>query len=320
MSLTVQGLSYIHPNKDLLFQNITFSISTGEKCAIVGNNGVGKSTLLKILAGKIPPATGNILCDGTHYMIPQHFGQFDDMSVAEALGLAEKLKALLIILDGRGTEKEYEQLDDEWDIRERLAEAFERWQIGHIAPDMPMGNLSGGEKTRVFLAGQDIYNPSVVLMDEPTNHLDSAGRTLLYEYITHTNRTIVIVSHDRTLLNMLSKIYEMSPTGMQFYPVNYDTYRETVDAETYAKVTRLENRQKELAKAEKSARKTIERQQKHASRGEKRSAKKCVARISMGLLRDKAETTTSRLNKVQQEKMEAMKREINEIRSSTTVH
>ncbi|MDE5675924.1 MAG: ATP-binding cassette domain-containing protein, partial [Muribaculaceae bacterium] len=155
MNLLVQGLSYIHPNKDLLFQDITFTISTGKKCAIIGNNGVGKSTLLKILAGKIPPAMGNIVCDGTMYMIPQHFGQFNDMSVAEALGLADKLRALSIILDGRGTEKEYEQLNDEWDIPERLTEAFVKWQIGHIAPDMLMGNLSGGEKTRVFLAGQD---------------------------------------------------------------------------------------------------------------------------------------------------------------------
>ncbi|MDE5982138.1 MAG: ATP-binding cassette domain-containing protein [Duncaniella sp.] len=279
MSLTVQGLSYIHPDKDLLFQDIAFTVSKGAKCAIIGNNGVGKSTLLKILSGKIPPATGNIVCDGTLYMIPQHFGQFDCLSVAEALGLADKLRALSTILDGRGTEKDYELLNDEWDIPERLAESFAGWQIGYIAPDMLMGNLSGGEKTRVFLAGQDIYKPSVVLMDEPTNHLDATGRSLLYEYIAHTNRTTIIVSHDRTLLNMLSEIYEMSPTGMQFYPMNYDAYRETVDAETCAKVTQLESRQKELAKAEKSARKTIERQQKHASRGEKQSAKKCVARI-----------------------------------------
>lgn len=74
MSLIVQDLSYIHPNKDFLFQNITFTIPAGEKCAIVGNNGVGKSTLLRILAGKIPPATGTIVCDDILYMIPQHFG------------------------------------------------------------------------------------------------------------------------------------------------------------------------------------------------------------------------------------------------------
>lgn len=316
MSLKVKDLSYIHPNRDVLFQNISFSISTGEKCAIVGNNGVGKSTLLGILAGKIPPATGNVLYDGILYMIPQHFGQFDGMSVAEALGLADKLRALSVILDGNGTEKEYELLNDEWDIQERLLEAFTRWQINHIAIDVPMGNLSGGEKTKLFLAGLDIYKTHIVLMDEPTNHLDTAGRALLYEYIARTTRTIIVVGHDRTLLNLLPETYEMTPTGMQFYPMNYDAYRETVDAETGAKVTRLQNQQKELAKAEKSARKTIERQQKHASRGEKQSAKKCVARISMGLLRNKSESTISRLNRVQQEKMEAMKREIHEIRSS----
>ena len=128
MSLTVQDLSYIHPNRDMLFQNISFTISTGDKCAIVGNNGVGKSTLLKILAGKIPPAGGNVLCDGILYMIPQHFGQFDGMSVAEALGLADKLRALSSILNGHGTEMEYELLNDEWGIQERLAEAFDKWQ------------------------------------------------------------------------------------------------------------------------------------------------------------------------------------------------
>lgn len=316
MGLQVQGLSYIHPNRDILFQNINFAISSGERCAIVGNNGVGKSTLLGIMAGMISPAEGCVLCDGVPYMIPQHFGQFDGLSVAEALGLAGKLRALSIILDGHGTEKEYELLNDEWDIQERLEEAFARWQIGHIAPDMLMGSLSGGEKTKVFLAGQDIYKPAIVLMDEPTNHLDTAGRALLYEYITHTNRTIIIVSHDRTLLNLLPGIYEMSPAGMQFYPMNYDAYREAVDAATEVKVTRLESQQKELAKAEKSARKAMERQQKHASRGEKQSAKKCVARISMGMLRNKSEATTSRLNKVQHEKMEAMRREIHEMRSS----
>lgn len=249
MSLQVQGLSYIHPNRDILFQNISFAIPSGEKCAVVGNNGLGKSTLLGIMAGKIPPAAGNILCDDVPYLIPQHFGQFDGFSVAEALGLADRLKALSVVLDGHGTEKEFELIGDEWDIQERLAEAFDRWQIAHITPDMLMGDLSGGEKTKVFLAGMDIHNPSIVLMDEPTNHLDTKGRALLYDYITQTNRTTVIVSHYRTLLNLLSEIYEMSPTGMQFYPMNYDEYRETVDAETAAKTARLESRQRELAKA-----------------------------------------------------------------------
>ena len=89
MSLQVQGLSYIHPNKDILFQNISFSVSSGDKRAIIGNNGIGKSTLLKILAGKLAPSAGTVLCDDRLYLVPQHFGQYNDQSVAEALGLSE---------------------------------------------------------------------------------------------------------------------------------------------------------------------------------------------------------------------------------------
>ena len=100
MSLQVQGISYIHPNKDLLFQNISFSVSDGEKCAVVGNNGTGKSTLLKIMSGKLLPTTGKVICDDAPYLVPQHFGQFDGLTVAEALGIDKKLKALSRILSG----------------------------------------------------------------------------------------------------------------------------------------------------------------------------------------------------------------------------
>lgn len=316
MSLQVQSLSYIHPNKDILFQNISFSISSGEKCVIVGNNGIGKSTLLKILAGLTAPATGKVSCEDAPYMIPQHFGQFNNKMVGEILGVSTKLQALSVILDGRGTEEDFMVLDDEWDIQERISEAFAKWDIDYITPYMMMDSLSGGEKTKVFLAGLDIYHPAIVLMDEPTNHLDTKGRTLLYEFIRIATCTTIIVSHDRTLLNMLSTIYEMSPMGMQLYPMSYKEYKEVVNAETAAKVSRLQNQQKELAKAEKLARKTMERQQKHASRGEKQSEKQCVPRITMGLLRSKSEVSTSRLNKVQQEKLSDMNQELREIRAS----
>ena len=175
MSLQIQGLSYINPNRDVLFQNISFSVSSGGKCSIVGNNGVGKSTLLKIIAGKLPPSEGSVSCDDTPYMVPQHFGQFDHMTVAQALGIEEKLNALSHILDGIGSEKDFETLDNEWDIQDRLTAAFEHWQIRHINPDMSMGNLSGGEKTKVFLAGLDILQPSIVLMDEPSVEASESG-------------------------------------------------------------------------------------------------------------------------------------------------
>ncbi len=289
---------------------------SGEKCAIVGNNGVGKSTLLKIIRGQIPPASGKVSYNHIPYMVPQHFGQFNDMTVAETLGIADKINALSAIFDGRGTEKDFALIDEDWTLQERMSEAFTRWHIDYITSDMPMGALSGGEKTKVFLAGLDIYNPEIVLMDEPTNHLDTKGRELLYDFIRRTNRTVIIVSHDRTLLNMLPAIYEMSAAGVQFYPMSYREYKDVASAKKAADMAHLKDQRKELAKAEKSAQKTMERQQKHASRGEKQSAKKCVARIAMGNLRDKSESSTARLNKVQQERLQTINRKMREIQAS----
>lgn len=77
--------------------------------------------------------------------------------------------------------------------------------LGQFTLSYPMNLLSGGEKTRVFLAGMDIHHPSVVLMDEPTNHLDSSGRQRLYDWVEKYRSTLLVVSHDRTLLNLLPR-------------------------------------------------------------------------------------------------------------------
>ncbi|MDE7475460.1 MAG: ATP-binding cassette domain-containing protein [Duncaniella sp.] len=108
---------------------MSFSVSSGEKCAIIGNNGIGKSTLLSIIAGKLSAATGSVTYDMSPYFIPQHFGQFNDKTVAETLGIADKLKALASILAGNSTIDDFTVINKDWDLQERLNEAFGRW--GH---------------------------------------------------------------------------------------------------------------------------------------------------------------------------------------------
>lgn len=313
MSLQVQDLTYVHPDKDVLFSNISFSVSRGDKCAIIGNNGIGKSTLLHLLASKKFPTHGFIQCEEP-YLVPQHFGQFDGMTIAEALGVDDKLRALTSILNGQGTEEELVILNDHWTLEEQMVEAFSQWGINYLSSDMMMGHLSGGEKTKVFLSGIAIHQPDIVLMDEPTNHLDPKSREMLYEYIRQTQHTLLIVSHDRSLLNILSSIYEMSSSGMQFYPMNYQAYKSLSDTEYDKKYMQLQSKQKELTKAEKTARETMERQQKHSARGEKQSKKKCVARIAMGNLRNRSEVSSAHLNKVQEGKLQGLRRDIGKLR------
>lgn len=316
MNLEVQNLTYIHPDKEILFQGVGFSVSENTKCAISGHNGCGKSTLLKIMAHRLRPASGIVFSKSKPYFIPQHFGQYDSLTVAAALGVSDEIRALHAILDGDVSENNLTCLNDKWDIEEQAVAALDKWHIGSVALDTSLSTLSGGEKTKVFLAGISLHDPEIILMDEPTNHLDLKGREMLYEYILQSSKTVVVVSHDRTLLNLMSAIYEMSAEGIRFYPVGYDEYKAQKDAELRSKMAQLQNRQKELRKARKEARDAMERRQKHNARGEKLSEKKGVARIVMGNLKDRAEHSTSRLGRIQQERLQAMHTEIRDIRSS----
>lgn len=92
--LTIQHITYTHPDKELLFKHLSFSLQPRDKVALIGNNGSGKSTLLKIAAGILMPAEGVIRCDSKPYYVPQHFGQLNHLTIAEALQTEEKLKTL----------------------------------------------------------------------------------------------------------------------------------------------------------------------------------------------------------------------------------
>src|SRR5690606_10548826 len=112
------------------FSNLTLALGAGEQIALVGNNGMGKSTLLRILTGEFLPAAGRVSLGGRPYYVPQLFGQYNQMTVAEALGIAVKLKALYGILEGDVTEQYYEQLEDDWAIEERSRQALADWDLG----------------------------------------------------------------------------------------------------------------------------------------------------------------------------------------------
>lgn len=97
--LTIQNLSYTHPNKDLLFSNINLTVNRQEKVALIGNNGTGKSTLLRIIAKELEPSNGQLNIESEPYYIPQIFGQFNHLTISEALKIDKKLNALKEIFE-----------------------------------------------------------------------------------------------------------------------------------------------------------------------------------------------------------------------------
>lgn len=316
MSFIIKDLSYIHTDKEILFSHLNLSINAGDKIALTGNNGCGKSTLMRILAGELSPSSGTIARPEHLYYVPQHFGQYDCQTIAQALGISHKLNALHAILNGDTTEAHFQMLDDDWNVEERTQASLNSWGMGGIPLSRPMEGLSGGEKTRIFLAGMELHNPTVILLDEPTNHLDTSGRERLYNLIRRTAATVLVISHDRTLLNLLPAICELSHLGLAYYSGNYDFYKEQKELHLNALTRQLEEKQKALRLARKVAREVEERKAKQDVRGKKASANKGIPRIAMRGLKDNAENSSSKLSGIHTEKTEKLQTEMASIKNA----
>lgn len=314
--LSLQQLSYIHPNKEILFHNISLTVNKQEKIALVGNNGTGKSTLLKIIAGELPYTAGQLHAESHPYYVPQIFGQYNHLSIAQALRIDKKLKAFKGILNGNTSEENFNLLNDDWTIEARCEEALNHWQLDNLDLSQKMEVLSGGQKTRVFLAGISMHHPELVLLDEPSNHLDTAGRRLLYDFIISTNSTLLVVSHDRKLLNLLDTVCELGKTGIKVYGGNYDFYVEQKEIESQALSQDIQSKEKALRKAKEKKRETLERQQKLDAKGKKKQSKAGMGKSMMDKMKNDAEKSSSKLKNVHTEKISGVSQELVQLRSN----
>ena len=276
MSIIIKDLSYIHTDKEVLFSNLNLIINSGEKTALTGNNGCGKSTLMRILAGEVSPGGGSAYCSGHLFHVPQHFGQYDGRTVAQALGIDRKLTALHAILNGDAAEEHFVRLDDDWNIEERAQAALDAWQLAGISLLRPLKGLSGGEKTRLFLAGMELGEPDTIL----------------------------------------PAICELSRNGLAYYGGNYDFYKEQKEVHRNALQQQLEEKEKALRLARKTAREMEERKARQNTRGEKASIKKGIPRILLGGLKNHAENSSSRLSNVHAEKAGKIQQEITSLKGS----
>jgi ATPase subunit of ABC transporter with duplicated ATPase domains len=293
MSIIVSDVSYHYFNQQALLEHISFSISSNRKISVIGNNGTGKSTLLRLLAGELIPSSGTIHCSSQPYYIPQQT-DIAGGSVSEALKVDEKINALHCICNGSNEQIHYDQLADDWDIESRCRSALDLWGLTGVEPASPIDSLSGGEKNKIFLAGLLIHKPDIILLDEPTNHLDQAGREKLYDYIVNSKATIVVVSHDITLLNLLNTTYELSEKGINIYGGNYSFYKEQKEIEERALAQQINSEETNLRLARKKAREVLERQEKRVNHGAKDTSG--IPRIILKGRQDKGENTGAKLS------------------------
>lgn len=314
MSIIVKSLSYIHPDKSPLFSAISFSVAKGTKASLVGNNGTGKSTLLNLIAGTLPLSGGEVFVSGKPYYIPQHLGQYDTYTIAGALGVQQKIEALHAILQGDASAENFALLGDEWDIEERCNRALSLWGLEDFSLSQSVGCLSGGEKTKVFLSGIMIYDAPVVLLDEPSNHLDRESRTLLYDFIHKSKSTVLVVSHDRALLDLAEITFELTQDAIEAFGGNYTFYKAEKERKLLALQSRLEAKENTLKLARQRARDIAVQRNKQEVRGRQQGEKKGLPRIVMNALQSKAEQNSSRMKEIQNDRIEGVSQDIREIK------
>lgn len=299
--VSVHNFSYQHSDRVTLFSNINLQINGGQKIALVGRNGTGKTTLLNAIENN--QLYNEIEVSEDIYLVPQHTEYYNNNTIADILQITGKITALHAILNGDRKPENFDVLNDDWEVETNATIALEHWELSEFPLDTFLSELSGGEKVKVFLAGIDLLKPRLIMMDEPTNHLDYQAREKLYSCIENITATVVVVSHDRQLLNLLTDIFELSKNEIKYYKGNYDSYIEQKEMEQEALVRQLESRQQEIKKAENIRQQVVERRQRQEARSDAHAAKKGLPRIVAGNRKRESERSNGKITNKHERKI-----------------
>ncbi|BEM79508.1 ABC transporter ATP-binding protein [Serratia marcescens] len=236
-----------------------------QRCGLVGRNGVGKTQLLRLIAGRDRPGNGHVESHAALAYVAQQPEIAADTTLAQLLGYGEVFAALARLEQGQPLADDIDRLEGRWDLNDRLQSAFVTAGLPAFDPLRSASSLSGGERMRASLCGALLGEADFLLLDEPTNHLDSVGRAWLYQQLDQWRGGLLIASHDRQLLARMERIVELTPGALRSYGGNYDDYRRQRDTEQQAARADLEHAREER-------RRTRARQQKEHDMSQRRSA------------------------------------------------
>ena len=232
-SISCTSLSFSWPDGSPVFEGLDVAFGPG-RTGLVGVNGSGKSTLLKLIAGELTPADGVVRVAGEIGYLPQNVTLDTALRVDQALGIAGKRAALHAIEAGDVAEEHFETVGDAWDVEERARATLGELGLGHVELDRTIGEVSGGESVLLRLAALLLRRPDVLLLDEPTNNLDLYARRRLYAAVESWPGVMVVVSHDRELLDLVDQIADLRSGEISWYGGNYSAYEVALATEQEA--------------------------------------------------------------------------------------
>ncbi|MEV5908580.1 ABC transporter [Streptomyces sp. WAC 01325] len=301
-SISCTSLSFAWPDGTAVFEGLDVAFGPG-RTGLVGVNGSGKSTLLKLVAGELTPVDGVVRVAGEVGYLPQNVTLDTALKVDEALGIAAKRVALHAIEAGDVAEEHFETVGDDWDVEERAVATLGELGLGHVELDRTIGEVSGGESVLLRLAALLLRRPDVLLLDEPTNNLDLYARRRLYAAVESWPGVMVVVSHDRELLDLVDQIADLRSGEIAWYGGNYSAYEEALATEQEAAERMVRVAEADLKKQK---RELVDAQVKLARRkryGQKMWDQKREPKIVMGARKRAAQESAGKHRIMHEEKL-----------------
>lgn len=246
-SLVLSSVSFRWPDGSVALDRVSGSFGDG-RTGLVGRNGTGKSTLLKLAAGVLAPTGGTITGDGEVAYLPQRLTLDVDAGVADLLGIAEPLTALRAIESGDADPRHFDAVGDDWDIEARAHAALAEAGLPPEALDRTVGTLSGGEAILAATLGLRMRRAPITLLDEPTNNLDRDARERLYGVVRAWRGALVVVSHDTRLLELMDDTAELHAHELSVFGGPYSEWRAWLETEQRAAQQAEIDAKKSLAK------------------------------------------------------------------------
>jgi ATPase subunit of ABC transporter with duplicated ATPase domains len=286
-SISLANVSWSTPDGKPVLSDISLTFQR-ERTGIVGANGVGKSTLLRLIARDLVPTRGRITVEGRLGTLRQMAQVPAYETIAELMGISAALALLRKAEAGAASSDDIAEAD--WTLETRATEALAR--IGLDADlDAPLSTLSGGQRTRAGLAGLVFAQPDFILLDEPTNNLDRDGRRALGDMLSGWRRGALIVSHDRELLDAMDATVELTTIGAARFGGNWTAFRVRKGIEQQALERDLASAERHVADVARREQRRVEQQQRRDAGGHRRAMRGDLPKILLGMRRDRAEKT-----------------------------
>ncbi|WP_329172120.1 ABC-F family ATP-binding cassette domain-containing protein [Streptomyces sp. NBC_01477] len=292
-SVVCSNLSFAWPDDTPVFHDLSFALAAG-RTGLVAPNGAGKTTLLKLIAGELRPGAGSVSVAGTLGHLPQSLPLTGGLTVAEVLGVAGVIRALDAVESGDASEEHFAAIGDDWDIEERTRAQLDRLGLADLALDRTLSTLSGGRIVSLGLAAQLLRRPDVLLLDEPTNNLDRDARHKLYDVLADFTGCLLLVSHDRALLDRMERVAELGGGELRFYGGNFTAYEEAVRVGQEAAEKNVRTAEQDVKREKRELQQARERAERRAGNAARNLKSAGLPRIFAGNMKRGAQESAGR--------------------------